>query len=297
VFGCFYQLLYTIAEVAKIKMVGLYDQTGERVLFRQGLRLGWSKSVWRIILIILILILVMTIIMVVPIIVLVSIFIPLLSSGNDPSAFLCFTPIIILIVMMLLIGVSFISGLFMIAVLPLIVCSCIFEDLGVIKAIERGVSLCRRHLKDVGIMALLNYTIIMGWGLLLALLRLFLSLLGLLAGGGTFWLIGKLTGLFGVNAPPDAMNFPLLLGVLIYFSIMIIPETLGYAVLYIFQSSLWTLVYRQIITAETPQPESVDQEIGQSGTQVISQSGNQVIRHQVNGRLGKPPYLFSTSGN
>lgn len=253
VFSLGYQILHTIAEIAMVRMVDQWDDSGEKIPFREAFQLGWSKKIWRIFLIYLTFLLQVFLILLFVVILIAIIVVPFIASANGNGAF-SIVPILILLVIGLIGFVALIVfGLLVSAAIPLMIRSCVLDDMGVLDSVDRGYALCRKQLKEIGIMALLNYAVTIAWSLIAVMFRWFFSIVGLVLGGGVFWLLGQMTGLFNAGADPGALILPLAVGGLLYLIITVVPFTLAYAVQYIFQSSLWTLTYRQLPAPEKPQ--------------------------------------------
>ena len=139
---CLGLLLFTVfrianyvSQVALIRMVDQYETSGEKVTWKQGFRLGWSRQAWQLFLVDLVIFL--------PLFVIVLVLIgcaalPLIASsvnGEQPAVFNIVTAI----------GISFMAiflliviGLVLSLVMELIRRVCVLEERGAIEAIRQG---------------------------------------------------------------------------------------------------------------------------------------------------------------
>ena len=156
-----------VSEAALIRMVGDYEDTGERRGVWQGLRLGLSRTAWRLFLIDL------------------AIDIPVILAFLLLFA-LAFTPLVFgirgsapatVIVGSLLTGGLFMTGIVLAVVAGTLLSvlkrffrqACALEGLGVIASIRRGWAVVRRKPADVLVMWLIMLGIKLGWGVVIAL--------------------------------------------------------------------------------------------------------------------------------
>jgi hypothetical protein len=241
-----------VSETALIRMVGAYQETGERLRVRQGLRMGWSRSAWRLFLINLIIDLLAAL---AAILLFVLIFAPLPLWVNRTE------------------GVIFIfafltAGLFFMALAAVIVLAaltsvwkrlarqaCALDGMGVAEAIEQGFAMVRRHLRDVGLTWLITAGIGLGWAA--AIVPLVILLLG--AG----FIIGGLPGLAaaGLAGGGGSEEVPVFVGLAVGLPILLLvligPLVFLDGLREVFVSSLWTLTYRQLHGLATVEPERV----------------------------------------
>jgi hypothetical protein len=246
-----------VSEAALIRMVGEYEDTGERRGVRQGLRLGLSRTAWRFFLIDL----TIDIPAVVVFLLLFALaFIPLVFGIRSRTA----SP---LIFSSLLTG-----GLFAIGIVLAIVAgtllsvlkrffrqACALESLGVMASIRRGWAVVRRKPADVLVMWLIMLGITFGWGLLIGLSFLVLFpvlivfiILGGVAGALPAYLVFLLSSLAFEGVLPVLLA--VLVGLPIFFLVMLAPWWCLGGLKEVFQSSAWTLTYRELRAIEDAQP-------------------------------------------
>ena len=246
-----------VAEVSLIKMVNEYEETGEKHGLRKGFRMGWSRSAWRLFLINLIIDVPMAL---VALVLFAAAAAPLLlwTTGDTVAG---------------IFGTVSGIGLFFLALFVVIVATvvlgllkrffrrvCVLDDLRVGESIRRGYSLVRQNLKDVGLMWLIMVGVSIGYVIVMIPVGLILVLLGLgvgvLVGGGVALAIGSLTRLFLSGAVPWIVGG--VVGVPILILLLLVPLAVLGGLRETFQSSTWTLTYRELRALEglkTDEPE------------------------------------------
>jgi hypothetical protein len=249
-----------VSEAALIRMVGNYEDTGERRGVWQGLRLGLSRTAWRLFVIDLV------------------IDIPLILAILALFA-LAFTPLVFglrssapgtLITTSLLSGglLAAVVALAMLASLLLSVLkrffrqACALEDLGPIASIRRGWAVVRHRPADVLVMWLIMMGIALGWGILIALsflvlfpLLILFIFVGGVAGALPAYLIFLLSSLFVDGALPILLA--IIVGLPIFILVMLTPWWCLGGLMEVFSSSAWTLTYRELRTLGDAQPAQV----------------------------------------
>jgi hypothetical protein len=249
-----------VSEAALIRMVGDYEDTGERRGVWQGLRLGLSRTAWRLFVIDLV------------------IDIPLILAILALFA-LAFTPLVFglrssapgtLITTSLLSGglLAAVVALAMLASLLLSVLkrffrqACALEDLGPIASIRRGWAVVRHRPADVLVMWLIMMGIALGWGILIALsflvlfpLLILFIFVGGVAGALPAYLIFLLSSLFVDGALPILLA--IIVGLPIFILVMLTPWWCLGGLMEVFSSSAWTLTYRELRTLGDAQPAQV----------------------------------------
>ena len=230
-----------VSETALLRMVDEHEQTGVKYGFWQGLKSGWSRSAWRIFLI--------------------------NWCINVPAA-LAFTLLFVPAFMPMalwftrsqaarVVGVLSTAGLSLVALAFVLVGSsilsvwkrfawraCTLDNLGTVGSIGRGLAMVRQHLKDVGLMWLLMVGLSLVWPFLIApFILVLLPLAGLTAGGSALALGGLAQGFWQGAAPWMAAAVT---GVTVFLTLLLVPLQLLGGILEAFQSSAWTLTYRQL---------------------------------------------------
>jgi hypothetical protein len=240
-----------VSEVALIRQVDHYEGTGERHNLWQGLRLGWSRSAWRLFLINLL----VDVLGILASIALFSLLFAPLSlwiQGGTAAVFVF----------------SFLTaGLFFVALAAVLLGSaalsvlkrlawraCTLEGRGALASIGQGAALLAHHLKDVGLVWLL--TVAVRWSWYLALVPVVLALLGvgLVAGSLPALLVGGATSLVSSGNLPVFLG--LAVGIPLFFIVLLAPLLLLAGWREVYLSAVWTLTYRDLraLGSRAPQP-------------------------------------------
>jgi hypothetical protein len=234
-----------VSEAALLRMVDDYEGSGSRYGFWQGLKLGCSRSAWRIFLI---------------------------NWGISVPATLAFALLFVMVLVPMAwwftgseaaraVGVLSMFGLFFAALAVILVASsilnvwkrfawraCTLDDLSALKSIGRGLAMMRQHAKDVGVMWLLMIGLRLMWPLLIApFVLLLLPSAGIAAGGTALALGGLAQGVWQGAGPWIAAA---VVGVTLFLALLLVPLQLLAGILEAFQSSAWTLTYRQLCGLE-----------------------------------------------
>lgn len=237
-----------VSETAVIRMVDEYERTETKMSIREGFRIGWSRTAWRLFLV--------NLIVSLPALVLVLV---LLFTGIGvffavQNGSLNFTSVNIIA----LIGVVLVL-FFVVAMLSIVLNLlrqffwrvCALEDTGVREALRRGFALVRENWKNVGLM----WLVMIGLGIAWAIVSIVLVIISiplvivtviiavLLTAVPALLLVG-LFSLFlsNVLAWVAAILFILPLFLTLAFS----PWLLLGSWQAVFTSTVWTLTYREI---------------------------------------------------
>lgn len=229
-----------VSETAIVKMVDEHESSGSKSSVRKGFRLGFSRSAWRLFLIDL---LVNVPVFVVFLLLFLVVLTPLLlwTSENMVAS---------------IIGTITAIGLFfLVVVLAIIVAAalslfkrfffriCVIEGQGVIESIKKGYRLVRAHLKDVitiwliliGVNLAFSLAVIPVVFLLLAIAAVVAGILGLTVSG--------VSSIFAGNS--QSMVAGLVVGVPLFFLLLVAPLVFLGGLKETFISSSWTLAYRE----------------------------------------------------
>ena len=230
-----------VSETSMIRMVDQYEETGEKLRFRQGWKLGWSREAWRLFL--------LDLAILIPvffgvIIILTLAALPLLTwiSGSDVMG---------AIGTVASIGLFFLAIFVIIVVIALLVLLvrffrrvCVLEKVGVGEAFRQGYAMVRRNWKDVGIMWLITIGISFGWGLVMIPVVFLLLAAAALLGGTVALLVHGLAGLVMGNLV--AWIVAALVGVPVFFLVIAVPAAFLSGLKEVYMSSTWTLTYREL---------------------------------------------------
>lgn len=254
--GCFILVLIIlrfilryISETAIIIMVDEYDSTGGKKSWRQGFRIGWSRSAWKLFLIDLIINL--------P---LVIIFVSLFALGLLPLfAWTSANPYAGIFGSVLAIGSSTLvifMAIIIVALLSLLKHffrrACVLDDRDVIGAISHGFNTVRSNFKDVLLMWLIIIGIQIGFGIVIIPIFLMMVIAGGLVGGIFGLVAGGITSLFANGELPIIVGA--VVGTPIFLMVLIAPLAFLTGLRETFTSTTWTLTYCELRTLENLDP-------------------------------------------
>ena len=250
-----------VAETAVIRMVDEYENTGSKMTIRQGFRIGWSRTSWRLFLINLLvnlpLILAMILLLAVGVGVLMT-----LSQGNELPAM--FAIVVSAIILFLVLFVVAIISIFLGLLRNFFWRASALENMGVRESLQQGFQMVRGNWKNVGIMWLVMIGLGIVWAIVSVIafvvtlpLVLVTGVIGALVAIIPALLAGGLTSIFlqGWLAWIVGAVFALPLFFVVAFS----PWLLLGSWQTVFTSTVWTLVYRELkaLPALTPQDGDV----------------------------------------
>ena len=241
-----------VSESALIRMVGDYEDTGERRGMWQGLRLGLSRTAWRLFLIDL------------------TIDIPAILASILLFA-LAFAPVIFgiqgsalatVIAGSLLTSGLFAAGTLLSALKRFFRQACALESLGVVASIRRGWAVVRQRPVDVLVMWLIMAGIALGWAMAIVLslvvlfpLLILFGALGGVAGALPAYLVFLLSSLVFEGAVPVLLAVAV--GLPIFVLVMLAPWWCLGGLMKVFESSAWTLTYRELRVVGVAEPARV----------------------------------------
>jgi len=242
-----------VAETALIRMVDDYEETGEKRSVRQGFRLGWSRTAWRLFLINLLAGLPVALALLLLLLLGVAEF-GLLSVTDSTSVRVIGTVatiglafLVILLTIVVAVVLSLLAHFFRRA--------CALEELGVIGSIRQGFGVVRQHLKDVAIMWLIMIGVQIGLMIatLVAVILLFPAIILLIVVGGMLGglpalLVWGLASLLFEGAVPWILAAAV--GLPIFILVMMVPWLFLGGLIEVFKSSVWTLTYRELRALE-----------------------------------------------
>ncbi|MEA3342436.1 MAG: hypothetical protein U9R15_20935 [Chloroflexota bacterium] len=252
-----------VAETALIRMVDHNEETGEKLGVRQGFRLGWSRTAWRLFLI--------SLLTGLPVALAFVLLLALTVGLAIPSAMAIDADKVVIGV----IGIVAAVGLFFLGLFTLIVVgvalkllrkffwrACALDALGVIESVRQGFGLVIRRWQDVLVMWLIMVGVRIGWAIALLVVTillfpviLLLIVVGGLLGGLPALLIWGLTGLFLEGAAPYILAA--IVGIPIFALVMAVPGLFLGGLMEVFKSSTWTLTYRELRALEGLEAEEL----------------------------------------
>jgi len=227
-----------VAKAALYRCVDQIEETGVAPTWREGFRLGWTNRTFRLFLLDLI----------VGIMAVVAILILAIAAAS---------PLLLLIIkssMAKAVGIGLTVWLGLIWLLIVIVTitglgllgqfwsrEIILSNRSIGEALTSGYQLVREHLKDVGIMWLLMLAIGFGVGLVMIP-----AVIAVLLGAGA---AGAALG-FAIYAVTNSVIWAVAGGVPLFLLIMVIPVSIIRGIYLVFESSTWTLTYREVVSEE-----------------------------------------------
>lgn len=242
-----FTFLRYISEAALIKMVDDYEESGEKRSVREGFRMGWSREAWRMFLIDLVISLPLVIVFGAVIAGLIVLMFVGFSNGNTPGIIGGVAGIGF---MFLLIFIGVLVGLVLQVLTRYFYRACALDGYGVFDSIRVGFRLARDHFKDTGIMALIMLGINIAWPIVMIPVFILVFLGSLLLGGGTAAAVGGLTGVFAPNPDMSAWVWTIGTGLFVFITAMSLPMSFFRGLKLTYQSSAWTLAYREVRASE-----------------------------------------------
>lgn len=248
VLGMIVAIARYVSETAVIRMVDEYEGTGSKMTVRQGFRIGWSRTSWRLFLINLLVNLPLLLMVIMLLGLGIAIFLTLSQNPGQPPVF----AILGLVgTLFLIIFVVVILSIFLRLLRNFFWRVCVLEGAGVGESFRRGFQMARENWKNVGVMWLLMIGLAIVWAIvsiIAAILTLPLVLvtgaIGALVAAIPALLVGGLSTLFVSGWLPWIVGvlFALPLFLVIAFS----PWLLLGSWQTVYASIVWTLVYREL---------------------------------------------------
>ncbi len=253
------KIAHYVVEAAIIQMVSDYESDGKMRSIRQGVRLGWSRTAWKLFLIDLVIILPAALLVV---LLFGFVLAPLLLwttqdavagvIGTLASAGLFFPFLAIVIVIAALLAV----------LLRFFHRACVLEELGVRASMRQGFEVVSSHLKDVGVMWVIMLTLGFVWTiamipltLVLVPILLVLIIAGVVVGGILAGVVAAITSLFIQGIVPWILGG--LVGLPIFILVVASPMIFLSGLWHTYRSASWTLTYRELRGLEVAQPETL----------------------------------------
>ncbi len=237
-----------IAETAVIRMVDEYENTGSKMTIKQGFRIGWSRTSWRLFLINLLVNLPMILTMLLLIGLGIMVFMSFTQGSKEAGMV---SVVISLVILFLVIFVVAIVSIFLGLLRHFFWRACALENLGVRESLSRGFQMARENWKNVGIM----WLVMIGLGIVWAIVSiiaiivsipvvLVTAVAGALVAVIPVLLAGGLTSLFLSGWLPWIVGA--LFALPLFFTVAFSPWLLLGSWQTVFASTVWTLVYREL---------------------------------------------------
>ncbi|MCP4143602.1 MAG: hypothetical protein GY755_25500 [Chloroflexi bacterium] len=242
-----------VSQTALIRMVDEYEANDSKMTIKEGFKIGWSRTSWRLFLINLIVNIPTLILMALLVVDGVVVYRMAINSGD----FFATTSFIALIgITFLVIFITILVMAVLLLVRKFVWRVCVLEDLGVTESFQRGFAMARKNWKNVGIM----WLVMLGLGVAMAIVS-FISLFLLIPVAFFTAIFGAviagIPGLLMVGFFSIFMNgyLPWIVGALfiapLFFTLAFSPWILLSAWQLTFTSTVWTLVYREFKALET----------------------------------------------
>lgn len=252
--GLVVAILRYVAETSAIRMVDEYEQSGVKVGFRQAWRYGWSNAAWRVFLVNFVTHLPVLVLFVVLGLVGWWIFSALMSgvewaiinsavAGIGLIFLFIFGTAILMVVLTVLRDIAWRMV--------------VLDGAGVGEALRGAAGLMRRQWKNVGLVWLVMFGLKIVWGIAFFILVFPLLLVSIFTalGGVLVAIVPSLltAGVAALLAVPDYWPwiFAAIIGLPFFFVVAFSPIHLVGGWSQIYQSSTWTLTYREMKALET----------------------------------------------
>jgi hypothetical protein len=248
-----------VAEVALIRMVNEGKETGEKPGIRRGLRLGFSRSAWRILIIDILLNLPVLLVLGLGfVLALLPLVLWALGSAASSLTGTLLTASGLFLIIFLSVIVSAVLSLFA----QVMRRACALEGLGVFDSIGRGLSMVRRNFKEVALIWLVWIGTRLAWMvvsipviIILSPILLFFLVAGVAVGAVPALLVGGL--LTTTLAAPFAWAVGALAGLPVFLLVALAPMLFVGGLVEVFKSSTWTLAYRELRALELAAADKV----------------------------------------
>lgn len=236
-----------VAETALIRMVDDHEETGQKRSVRQGFRLGWSRSAFRLFLIDLLIGLPVAVAFI-----LLSLLAsaPLLLWATKSTAAGALGTATTIGLGLLVVLLAIVVAVILSVLKPFLRRVCVLEGLGVTESIRQGYAVVRHNLRDIGLMWLITFGLRIGWVIAMIPVVLLLLVVSGALGGLLALLAGGLTGLALEGAAPWVVAA--VVGIPVFILMMAVPLALLGGLFETYLSSTWTLTYRELRAKEAP---------------------------------------------
>jgi len=236
-----------VAATALIRMVDDHEETGQKRSVRQGFRMGWSRSAFRLFLIDLLIGLPLAVAFMLLFLLAAA---PLLLWATESTAAGALGTATTIGLGLLVILLAIVVAVILSVLKPFFRQVCVLEGSGVTKAIRQGYTVVRRNLKDVGLMWLITVGLRIGWTILMIPVVLLLLVVSGALGGLLALLAGELTGLAFEGAAPWIVGG--VVDIPIFILVLVVPLSFLGGLFEVFLSSTWTLTYRELRAKAAP---------------------------------------------
>jgi len=253
-----------VSETAVIRMVDEYEGTGSKMTVRQGFRIGWSRTAWRLFLINLIVNLPALLLVIILLIAGVVIYLTVVS-GNQAFAAVSVVSMIGLIFLAVFVVVILTIVLHLLRQFFWRVCA--LEDVGVSESLRRGYAMVRENWKNVGLMWLVMIGLGIAWAIV-SIIAVIITIPVVIITGIIGAVVVAIPALLLVGIFSLFLGGPLpwiaggLFILPLFFIIAFSPWLLLGSWQTIYTSTVWTLTYREIKALPALKPETTVEPVG-----------------------------------
>jgi hypothetical protein len=238
-----------VSETALIRLVDDYEETGEKRSVREGFRLGWSRTAWRLFLIDLVIGLPLFLVFMLVLALtgaLVALSVWVMNAHSVPAG-----------VIGIVVAVGFFFPFLLLFIVVVIACQLLMpffkragalEELGVLDSIRHGFDFVKRHWQDAGVMWLLMIGLGLAFVIAMIPILILMVLAGVMIGGLPALTIGGLGSLAFGGAGPWIVAA--VVGLLIFLLVVAAPSLFLGGLAEVYKSSVWTLTYRELRALE-----------------------------------------------
>ncbi|MBI3243876.1 MAG: hypothetical protein HYZ49_16455 [Chloroflexi bacterium] len=240
-----------VSETSLIRMVDQHEGAGEKLGVRQGFRLGWSRPALRIFLMDLLLGVSVTVVFLLLLLISAT---PLLVWLTDSVPARVLGTVLTAGLAMLVIFAGIAVSIVLSLLLQFFRRAVVLENLGVMAGMRRGLQLVRQRLGDVIVMGLILFGLGLAWVIVTIPLVIVLLIAAVVLGGLPALLVGMIVSLF--TEGPTPWIVAAIVGAPIFFLVIGAPLLFLNGLTETFQSSAWTLTYRELLALESARPAS-----------------------------------------
>jgi len=248
-----------VAETALIRMVDDHEETGQKHGVRQGFRIGWSRTALRLFLIDLLTTLPVALAFLLLFALAAA---PLLLWTTESTAARVFGTVATVGLGLLVLLLAIAAGVIFSALMRFFRRACVLERLGVTESIRRGYSIARQCPNDVAIMWLITLGLGIGWAVLMIPIVLILVAVGAVLGGLPALAVGALASATTEGVVPWILAA--VVGLPIFILVLAVPLASLNGLWEAFNSSVWTMVYRQLLAVGSVQLAGADPDDSQT---------------------------------
>jgi hypothetical protein len=259
--GIVVTIAYYVSVNAVIRMVDEYENTGAKMNVRQGFRIGWSRTAWRLFLINLIMNLPAILFFVALLVGAASFFLSAINGNANltPTSLVGIFGLIFLGGFLVLLWSIFFSLL-----RPFLLRIAVLENAGVGETFRRGFAMVRENWKNVGLMWLVMIGLGIAW-IIVSVLAIIITIPVVIITAIVAALVAAIPAMLLVGLFSLFLTGPLpwiaagLFVLPLFFTIAFSPWLLLGSWQSVFTSTVWTLTYREIkaLPAIVPQAEPV----------------------------------------